>query len=416
MAESTIRVSLNEDDDRFGRFRLIGWWDQARLARAKVVVIGAGALGNEIVKNLCLLGVGNILIADMDRIENSNLSRSVLYRAADNGKLKADVAAAAARELYPDVNVHAFNGNVVYDLGMGVFRWADVVIGGLDNREARLAINRACFRLNKPWIDGAIEQINGTARVFVPDGPCYECTMSETDWKLLQHRRSCNLLSRPEMEGGKTPTTPTVSSIIAGVQTQEAVKLLHGLDVIAGRGWVFNGHSSESYHIEYQRKETCYSHDLLDEVVALPARADTMTVAELLAQARQRLGPTAELEFGRDVLEKLVCPKCGAAEELFASLGRVPADKAWCPACTDVRREVVTVYKIRGDEPFLNRTLAQVGVPPFDVVIARSPREGRSIGLELSWDATDVLGPLTAGAVPGRDDPAPQAVEGLEWK
>src|SRR5688572_30390982 len=248
----------------------------------------------------------------MDRIENSNLSRSALYRASDNGKLKADVATRASKELYPDANVHAFNGNVVYDLGMGVFRWADVIIGGLDNREARLAINRACFRLNKPWIDGAIEQINGTARVFVPDGPCYECTMSETDWKLLQHRRSCNLLSRPEMEGGKTPTTPTVSSIIAGVQTQEAVKLLHGLDVIAGRGWVFNGHTSESYHIEYQRKETCYSHDLLDEVVALPARADKMTAAGLLAEARQRLGPAAELEFGRDVLEKLVCPKCGA--------------------------------------------------------------------------------------------------------
>ena len=417
MADPTIRVSLNEDDDdRFGRFRLIGWWDQARLARAKVVVIGAGALGNEIVKNLCLLGVGNILIADMDRIENSNLSRSVLYRAADNGKLKADVAAAAARELYPGVNVHAFNGNVVYDLGMGVFRWADVVIGGLDNREARLAINRACFRLNKPWIDGAIEQINGTARVFVPDGPCYECTMSETDWKLLQHRRSCNLLSRPEMEGGKTPTTPTVSSIIAGVQTQEAVKLLHGLDVIAGRGWVFNGLSAETYQIEYQRKETCYSHDLLDDVVPLPARADTMTVAGLLAEALQRLGPAAELELGRDVLEKLICPKCGAAEELFASLGRVPADKVWCPQCADVRREVVTFYKIRGDEPFLNRTLAQVGVPPFDVVIARSPKEGRSIGLELSWDATDVLGPLTAGAGPRPDHPAPQAVEGLEWK
>src|ERR687893_391679 len=104
----------------------------------------------------------------MDRIENSNLSRSVLYRASDNGKLKADVAAGAARDLYPGMNVHAFNGNVVYDLGMGVFHWADVVIGGLDNREARLAINRACFRVNRPWIDGAIEQIQGTARVFAP--------------------------------------------------------------------------------------------------------------------------------------------------------------------------------------------------------------------------------------------------------
>jgi molybdopterin/thiamine biosynthesis adenylyltransferase len=423
-----IRVSLDEsDEDRFDRFRLIGWWDQERLARARVLVVGAGALGNEIIKNLALLGVGNVLIADMDRIENSNLSRSALYRASDNGKLKAETAASAARDLYPGMNVHAFNGNVVYDLGMGAFRWADVVLGGLDNREARLAINRACFRLGKPWIDGAIEQINGTARAFVPDGPCYECTMSDTDWRLLRHRRSCNLLSRPEMEGGKTPTTPTVSSIIAGVQTQEAVKLLHGLDVIAGRGWVFNGLTAEAYHVEYQRKESCYSHDALDEVIALPARSDTMTVRALLDEARERLGPGAELEFGRDILEKLVCPKCGGAEEMFASLGRVRADAAWCRRCPDVRREVVTFYKVRGDEAFLDRTLAAIGVPAFDVVVARAPgADGRSVGLEMAWDAADVLGPLAAARETTPAPPIPMVApdpgrpgaangEGLEW-
>src|SRR5947209_14645951 len=142
------------EEDRFHRFKLIGWWDQKKLADARVLVIGAGALGNEIVKNLALLGVGHILIADLDRIENSNLSRSVLYRAADNGQPKATVAARAAREIYPDLKSHAFNGNVVYDLGLGVFRWADVVLGGLDNREARLSINRNCWRVNRPWIDG----------------------------------------------------------------------------------------------------------------------------------------------------------------------------------------------------------------------------------------------------------------------
>jgi len=63
-------------------------------------------------------------------------------------------------------------------------------MGGLDNREARLSINRACLKVGRPWIDGAIEQIQGTARVFTPDGPCYECTMSDTDWRLLQMRRS----------------------------------------------------------------------------------------------------------------------------------------------------------------------------------------------------------------------------------
>ena len=71
-------------------------------SRARALVVGAGALGNEIVKNLALLGWGNVLIADMDRIENSNLSRSILYRESDNGQFKAEVAArVVARSIPP---------------------------------------------------------------------------------------------------------------------------------------------------------------------------------------------------------------------------------------------------------------------------------------------------------------------------
>jgi adenylyltransferase/sulfurtransferase len=410
MPDQPLQISLAdttaEADDRFHRFRLISWWDQSRLRDAKVLVIGAGALGNELLKNLALLGVGNVLVADMDRIENSNLSRSVLYRAKDNGQLKATAAARAAKELYPDQNVQAFNGNVVYDLGLGAFRWADVVLGGLDNREARLAINRACWKLNRPWIDGAIEAIQGTARVFVPDGPaqeapCYECTMSETDWRLLNLRRSCNLLTRQEMELGKTPTTPTISSIIAGVQAQEAVKLLHGMASFPGKGWVFAGLSADAWQVEFQRKDDCYSHDPLDEVIELDARADTLTVRELLDRARALLGPAAEIELGRDVLEKLVCPKCRGEEAFFASLGKVTADKAWCPTCKDARRDVQTFHKIRGREPFLDQTLASIGVPPFDILTSRN--DERVVGFELSGDAKDVLGPACRDAV-GHDD------------
>lgn len=394
--DETMRITAEQisadRDDRFHRFGLIGWWDQKKLKAAKALVIGAGALGNEIVKNLALLGVGNLLIADMDRIENSNLSRSILYRASDNGKYKSEVAAQAARDIYPDIRSHAFVGNIVHDLGLGAFRWADIVLGGLDNREARLAINRACWKTHRSWIDGAIEQIAGTARVFAPDGPCYECTMSETDWKLLQTRRSCNLLSRPEMEAGKTPTTPTISSIIAGVQCQEAVKILHGMGTMQGRGFVFDGLSTDAYPIEYQRKPNCYSHEIISQIVALDARAEASTPREMLAIARQMLGPKAELEVARDVLEKLVCPNCHRQEQLFASLGRVKAEKAFCPNCPGVRREVVTFYKIRGSEAFLDLSLADIGVPPFDILVARNG--DRSIGLELSGDAPAVLGSL----------------------
>src|SRR5690606_29909653 len=158
------RVELDfTAEDRYARLRLISWWDQDLLQAAKILVVGVGALGNEILKNLALLGVGEIYLVDMDRVEISNLSRSVLFRAEDAGKFKAEVAAARLRESNPELRVVPIVGNINFEVGMGLFRHVDVVIGGLDNREARMAINRRCWLTNTPWIDGAIEALNGVA-------------------------------------------------------------------------------------------------------------------------------------------------------------------------------------------------------------------------------------------------------------
>lgn len=404
MDPNRIKVTLDEtaavgEESRFQRFSLIGWWDQNRIRTARVLVIGAGALGNEIVKNLSLLGFGKLFIADLDKVENSNLSRSVLYREKDNGSSKAIAAARAAKDIFPDIRVQAFNGNVLYDLGVGVYRWADVVIAGLDNREARLSINRNCRKLGKHWIDGAIEQINGVARVFAPTGPCYECTMSELDWKLLNRRRSCNLLTKDEMQEGKVPTTPTIGSIIAGVQCQEAVKLLHGMETIAGKGFVFNGISCDSYLVEYTENEECYSHETADRVEALPVKASEMRVSDLLARAKSDIGEDAVLELGRDILTALRCPFCKKTEPLFLSLGKVRNSSATCPDCGR-RREAETAFTIDGTQDFMDRTFAEIGVPPFDIVWARSG--GALVGYEFSGDADDILGELVSPAADAR--------------
>ena len=396
MSDDVLKITKDEvsapiEEDRFQRFSLIGWWDQKRIKEAKVLVIGAGALGNEIIKNLALLGFGNLLIADLDNIENSNLSRSILYRAKDNGSSKAEVAARSAKDIFPDMNVNFFHGNIIYDLGLGVYNWADIVIAGLDNREARLTINRNCWKVNKPWIDGAIEQISGIARVFVPDGPCYECTMSETDWKLLNRRRSCNLLSRDEMQEGKVPTTPTISSIIAGVQCQEAVKLLHGMDTSAGKGFVYNGISSDSYLIEYQRNEECYSHDTAECIYQMQNKSAEVKITDLLSLAKQYLGADTVLELGRDVLASLRCPECKETEKIFMSLGKAKGSMAVCPKCGK-KREVETIFSIYGNEDFCDRTFAELGVPSFDIVWARNGEH--LIGFEFTGDASSVLGDL----------------------
>ena len=207
-----------DDEDRYSRLKLIGWWDQQRLRDAKIMVVGAGALGNEVLKNLALIGIGKVHLIDFDVIENSNLSRSVLFRASDAGKLKAEVASVAARELNPDVQVEAICGNVLTDIGLGSVREMDLVIGCLDNREARLWVNRMCWKVGTPWIDGGIQEINGVAKVFCPPlGACYECAMTENDYRLISLRYSCPLLRKEDIQQGKVPTSPTIASIIGGL-------------------------------------------------------------------------------------------------------------------------------------------------------------------------------------------------------
>jgi len=390
-------ATVNSNSDRFSRFRLIGWWDQEKLRSARVLVIGAGALGNEILKNLALLGFANIVVVDLDSIEASNLSRSILYRASDVGRRKADAAADAVRNIFPEANVHPITANVVHGLGLGLFAWADVVLAGLDNREARLWINRACWKMNKPWIDGAIEGINGVARMFAPgQPPCYECTLGETDWAILNKRMSCNLLALESDTEGKVATTPTISSIIAGMQVQEAVKLLHGLPVLAGKGFIFEGLNHTSYKVEYTENAECMSHYTLSEVMRLTEASRDLTLAELLARARRDLGSEdVVLEFSRDVIHKMVCPGCGAEEELFAPVGTVPYARGKCSTDGQMRA-VITAHSYSGNEKFGSLTLDKLGLPLFDVFTARSPK--REIAYLIGGDEKQMLGQMATGA------------------
>ncbi|HXX94402.1 MAG TPA: ThiF family adenylyltransferase [Planctomycetota bacterium] len=376
-------VLLIDDADRYGRLRLISWWRQEKLRAAKVLVVGAGALGNEVLKNLALLGVGHVFIIDFDTIESTNLTRAVLYRSADRGKPKSERAARAVQEINPDVRVRHLHGNVITDLGLGVFAEMDVVLGCLDNREAQLWINRQCWKAGRPWVDGAIQEISGVVKVFVPpDSACYECAMTERDYQLINLRYSCPLLRREDVAEGKVPTAPTISSIVAGLQTQEALKVLHGIPVQAGAAMVFNGESNNFYTTRYQRKEDCLSHETYGAPIDVPMGASG-TVEELLASTGGRV-----LHLDRDLLVGLECPSCGVKTEVMKPLVRVGQKEGLCPRCGGVMRTTI-VHSVERGGPLGGRTLREVGVPPYDVVKVETARAG--VYARLAADRTGSL-------------------------
>jgi adenylyltransferase/sulfurtransferase len=387
-----------DDDDHYSRLRLIGWWRQERLLGAKILVVGAGAIGNEVLKNLALIGVGQIYLVDFDEIERSNLTRSVLFRRKDCGRPKALVAAEAVEELNPDTRVTAWRANVITDIGLGLFRDVNVVIGCLDNREARLWVNRQCWKVGTPWIDGGIQEINGVVKTFLPpEGACYECAMTENDYRLINLRYSCPLLKHDDLLAGKVPTAPTIASIVGGWQVQEALKILHGLPVEKGVAHVYNGVSNQTYTTKYQFKEDCLSHETCPEPISANLSAETSTAADLFDVARQHLPGEGELELAldRDLVTKLICGSCHNERPVLKARQAMNLSEAACPTCEQTSHPIM-VSTIGEDSPLARQSLRALGVPPSDIV--RVTRGSEEVAVLLADDTEQVIGRLTPPA------------------
>ncbi len=212
-----------------GVFTLLSWFRKDRVKNARVLVAGCGALGNEVVKNLALFGIGHIYVVDFDEIELSNLTRSVLFREEDalNHAYKADIVAKRAREINPQIEVTPIVGNLFSEVGFGIYRHVDVIIGCLDSRLARYLLNRMALRAGKSWIDGSIENLTGVVKVYSPGISCYECGLSRDEFNHIMLRTGCADVVRSQTEHGRVATTPISASIVGALQVQEAMKIIH---------------------------------------------------------------------------------------------------------------------------------------------------------------------------------------------
>ena len=364
-------IQLDDTNSRYHRQELITWWDQSKLKAGRVLVVGAGAIGNEVVKNLALVGVGSITIVDMDLIEHSNLARCVFFREDHEGRPKAEVLAEEASKLNPDVNAVGLV-SPVQRLGAAYLRDFHVVIGALDNREARAWVNQASRKLGITWIDAAIEGLRGLVRMFPPEGPCYACTLSENDWKQMAHRKSCALLAPEEILSGKTPTNATTAGIVASVQVQEVIKLLVGnsqLLSLLGKCWVFTGDSMSTYVTGYQEDPFCLAHDSYENLYVFPGG----TLAELVDKASLEQGfePYA-LDFEEELVAISECRNCGSkagTKTRFRSALELGDGR--CAEC-EAALPTEIWSSIEVDHPVLQHNISSLGFGMADIVSVRS--------------------------------------------
>lgn len=236
---------------RYSRHLLLtelGVGGQARLAAARVLVIGAGGLGCPAALYLASGGVGRLTIADPDVVDATNLQRQILYRAESIGAAKAESARAALRTVNPDVEVAPLAVRLAGAALEQAVDAADVVLDCSDNFETRHAVNRACVRAVRPLVSGAAIRFDGQLAVFDPrrpDAACYACLFPE-DAQAEELR--CAVM------GVLAPLT----GVIGSMQAIEAMKLITGIgESLAGRLLLLDALHGESRTVRISKDPRC---------------------------------------------------------------------------------------------------------------------------------------------------------------
>ncbi len=317
----TSKMFTDAEKRRFDRQLRLPGWKQETLKNSTVLIVGVGGLGVEVAKNLAMVGVGRLILVDLDTIEYSNLNRQVLFIGAPEGSSKAKYAAKRLQEMNPFIKVEAYNCPL-QDLPPHLYSEADLYIAGLDSIEARLELNRRATHNRKPLIDAGTAAFNGHIYCVWPfSNACLECDpLIEREQDQLgactlvgnprrpahcilkgqlkfeqDHSRPVNILKPKEVNTVKEyanqlleehfpssqpfttdqiiqiidnhePTVITINCVMASYQSQEAVKILHHLHTppeerklgtLQLNYVIYNGLTGKFYEIDKPKNSDC---------------------------------------------------------------------------------------------------------------------------------------------------------------
>ena len=188
--------------------------EQAKLLQSKVVTIGAGGLGGTVLELLSRMGIGELIIADKDVIEDSNLNRQILSKEINLGQSKAEVAIRRVKEINSSIEITGYSVFIDSDNVKKIIEGAEAVVDALDNLPSRFVLQKACRDLKIPLVHGAVAGFNGQLTTIFPEDKGLELIYG-SDKDLPEHGSEVIL--------GAPTVTP---ALIASLEAQEVIKIL----------------------------------------------------------------------------------------------------------------------------------------------------------------------------------------------
>lgn len=222
---------------------------QEKLLAAKVLVIGLGGLGSPVALYLAASGVGELILADFDIVDLSNLQRQIVHSTAMIGQPKPDSAKKTLHDINPETRIRTINERLTLDQLEREVRSADLVLDCTDNFEVRFAINDACLRQGTTLVSGAAIRMEG--QLMVVDAtdssmPCYRCLYEDAADDQLNCAEA----------GIAAPVVGTIGTL----QALEALKRIVGIgESLAGYVLTFDARYMDWRKLKLPQREDCPS-------------------------------------------------------------------------------------------------------------------------------------------------------------
>jgi adenylyltransferase/sulfurtransferase len=226
----------------------VGVAGQARISDASVLIVGAGGLGCPVALYLGAAGVGQLLLADGDAVDLTNLQRQIGHATAAIGENKADSLARSVLGINPEIEVRPLRSALANDALLEAVAGVDLVVDASDNFATRHAVNRACVQFGKPLVSGAAIGFSGQLAVFDSrraGSPCYHCLFPEhTD--------------EPEVRCAEAGVFSPLVGVIGAMQAMEALKCLAQVgELLVGKLLLWDGLRAEARVMKVPRDPAC---------------------------------------------------------------------------------------------------------------------------------------------------------------